>query len=285
MVIIINGFKWAFKNFFLISTVILAILYARWFLLLPSKPFLTVGTAWILINLVLILAIRYANNKTFLKIFFVTISSLLFAIASAAATIIIVFSHPKVIDTGIYNGVIYLLVASHNDATAYSPDHHHLTKWSGLFHFEFRYVEIRYSRVRLSFDDNLGIVNIVYDEKDGDEWLIFGDADPPRYYTLRGTSSENYRFYPSVVCFAWRPNTCTAYKHMIYQCELDNTGCVSLPFQYTGEDEYAYIQFNEATREFEFYISPYSSADDFLIYSFGDHPRCHVEGCEILNQP
>ena len=71
---------------------------------------------------------------------------------------------------------------------------------------------------------------------------------------------------------------------MIYQCELDNTGCAPLPFQYTGEDEIAYLEFNEATQEYEFYVWP-DIGDEILVYSFGDHPRCYAEGCEILGQP
>lgn len=275
-----TGIKWTFKNFFLISTVIFAVLYIRWFLLLPSKPFLMGVTAWILTNLVLILANRFANNKTFLKILFVTISSFLFAIASVVATAIIIFSHPKVLDSGIYNGTFYYLVATHNDSTTYSPDHHQLTKWHGFFRFESHYVYFVYDRVRFFYDKKTRIVNIVtYDEEKAKEWLVFGDADPPRYYTLRGTRSEKYRFYPTVDCIAWEPYTCMAYKHMIYQCELDNTGCTPLPFQYIGKDEYAYIEFNEETQEFEFFVGP---DDEILVYSFGKNPRCHVEGCEIL---
>ena len=280
-----RGFNWVLKNFLLISTIIFLALYARWFLLIPSIQLLVILTSWVLINLILIIIIRRSKNRTLLKTASLIIWIFLFAITSLETFAVFLFSNSRVIDSGIYNRTDYLLVAYHNDATIYAPDHHNLTKWYGLFRFETQYVDFTYGHVRLFYDEKLGIVNIVtYDEETGKEWLIFADSDPPRYYTLRGTSSENNHFYPSVECIKWKPNTCTAYKHMVYQCELDNTGCAPLPFQYIGKDELANLEFNEATQEYEFYIWPYIG-DEFLAYSFGDHPRCHVEGCEILRQP
>jgi hypothetical protein len=280
-----RGFNWALKNFLLISTIIFLALYARWFLLIPSIQLLVIVTSWVLANLILIIIIRRSKNRTLLKTAALIVWIFLFAITSLESFSVFLFSNPKVIDSGIYNRTVYLLVAYHNDATTYSPDHHNLTKWYGLFRFETQYVDFTSGHARLFYDKKLGIVNIVaHDEETGKEWLIFADTDLPRHYTLRGISSENYRFYPSVECIEYTSNTCMTHKHMIYQCELDNTGCTPLPFQFTGKDDYAYIELNEATQEYEFYIWP-NIGDEFLVYSYGDHPRCYVEGCEILSQP
>jgi hypothetical protein len=138
--------------------------------------------------------------------------------------------------------------------------------------------------VRLFYDSKSNLVSVVV-YSDDEEWLIYTDNKPPRYYEHSVIDFENHRYYLSRKRMGLRNNVYGQpypyYRYTIYQCELNNTNCVVFPFQYEGFEYDSWISLNEASQEIEFY-TPSVDPEDTLVYSFGDHPRCHVEGCEIL---
>ena len=77
------------------------------------------------------------------------------------------------------------------------------------------------------------------------------------------------------------PAACEIYTYTLYKCKLDYTACNPLPIYYTTDFEYfTYLEANEISNE----INLFDSYDDTLIFTWGEHPRCYVEGCEILEK-
>lgn len=182
---------------------------------------------------------------------------------------------PRIIDAAKYNGTVYYLVS-------YStwPDSpwtiYQLTKWRGAFKYEIQAMPDRWVwKGRLFYDKKTNLVNIVtvFDDRNH---LLYTDDTPPRYYEHDSRQLGNHLYYVSSQC-----KYCNTYPYTMYECELDNTSCIMLPFRYTGEGEFGYLEINEKTKEVGFYISP-ASGGNILAYSYGEHPRCYVEGCEIL---
>lgn len=268
------------RKLFFISITAFLLFYMRWFWLIPSNTFLLFGILWLIFHITIAIIFRIRNDQTVLDI-----SLFLFAPIFVANLAIISFNYPKVVDSGIYNGALYYLVSNPNYDTAYSPDDYDLTKWYGFLQFESHHVYFRTDRLRLFYDSNMKLVNVVsYSDEDGSEWLLYANSAPPRYYQ-HTAASKNHRFYISVgdtsAATDMFGNRRVYYHYTIYECELDNTGCAPIPFKFTSEEEWTTLEFNEATQEIEFYIWP-DNEDLTLVYSYGDHPRCHVEGCEIL---
>ena len=76
--------------------------------------------------------------------------------------------------------------------------------------------------------------------------------------------------------------TCYVFSHL----NRNKSGLVQP--SYIGEGDYAYMQFNETTNEIDLYVGYWDdehTPPELLIYSYGDHPHCYVEGCEILVSP
>ncbi len=77
------------------------------------------------------------------------------------------------------------------------------------------------------------------------------------------------------------PGLCDIYTYALYECKLDYTSCNPLPIQYTEDYDVALaLSTNEATNE----INVHDNNDDILILTWGEHPRCYVEGCKILEK-
>jgi len=190
---------------------------------------------------------------------------------------------PKVIETAKYNGTLYYLVTYSN-----WPDHpwwdfYQLTKWHGLFNYEID-AQLDYLtwKGKFFYDKKTNLVNIVavFDDR---TYLLYTDDNPPRYYEKGSWQFEDYLYYISSKCslksYISKDKdiyTCERYTYTLYECELDNSGCAVLPFQYTGEEDYAFLDISEETNEIDFHVN------DTLAYSYGEHPRCSVAGCEIL---
>jgi len=271
-----NNYAKGFRKFFNIVTIIFTLFYMRWFGLTPSIPFLLLGIVWLLLHIVTALALKVSNDKNV-----VGISLFYFATIFMANALGILFFNPRIVDAGIYNGAIHFLVASPNYDAAYSIDDIFITKWHDFLQFESQKIN-PYSNIRFFYDPTLKMVNVVkYDEIDDEEWLVYTDSNPPKYYD-HSADFMDYRFYNSLDCISWTKGRCDPiYSHVIYQCNIDNTGCTTLPFQYIGKETYASFEVNGASQELEFYVWP-DDGDIILVYSYGDHPRCHVEGCEVL---
>lgn len=98
----------------------------------------------------------------------------------------------------------------------------------------------------------------------------------PRYYDV--PAQLNDHLYYLAYYRNPEPNSTT---FLLYKCELDNTSCKQLPFQYKGSGVFTDTIADEATGEINIFIDDQTNQDT-LIFTWGEHPRCYVEECQIL---
>lgn len=115
--------------------------------------------------------------------------------------------------------------------------------------------------------------------------LLVTDGEPPKYYT--GVSEQlGNKLY--ILSWDWIEGSdcggysCRKYIYTLNACNLDFTACNSLPIRYTETYNITpYWVTNEATKE----ISLYDDVEDEdVIFTYGEHPRCYANGCEILQE-
>ena len=268
---------WITKRLFPISIVIFVLIYMWWFRLTPWDPqeyccsngnyqfgltllvlFIGSGIFWLL-----------TKNRNYLGMFF-RITTIFFLILNSWYITLFV---PRIIDAAKYNGIVYYLVSYYT-----GPDQpstlYQLTKWYGMFNYEIRDMDRWVWKGRIFYDQKTNLVNIITLKNH----LSYTDSIPPRYYEHDSRQLGDHLYYVSQHCEYCNTGP---YTITMYECELDNTACAMLPFQYIGEGEFWFLDINEGTKEIEFYILP-PSGGYVLAYSYGENPRCYVEGCEIL---
>ncbi len=194
---------------------------------------------------------------------------------------------PRIDDAAFKNNTMYLVV--HYPTWPDRPyTVHQFTKWDWFFKY---YVDEMYEdyRLHLRYDEELQRMNVVIAFPTGYERLVYSDSQPPIYYDAWEIDFESKRYYPSTVCNP-DPNdhyNCETYTYAIYQCELDNTLCVPLPFRYTG-DYYHWFYIEEGVTandiNISFDIGAYPGVKT-LIFTYGDNPHCQTHGCEMLETP
>jgi hypothetical protein len=270
-----NIFRWIYRNFFFISFATFFPFYVRRFWLLPSKEGLFSGIIWIFILVCIAVILRIKKYPSWM-----VISLFVYFIFFSAANVLnIYFNVLRIDDYAKYNGVRYYIVSYPH---YFDPPWriYNFTEWSGLFRFKSQ--QIDHAGLKIRYDEKMGLVSLVSIGFDGQEQLVFTDSDPPREYGHIFAQNNRNLYYISPQCNQGDDGYFCIYT--LYQCEMDNTSCVLIPFRYTSRETYAYLKFNETTDEIDVYIAP-TFGDDFLIYSYGDHPRCYVDGCEILESP
>jgi len=76
---------------------------------------------------------------------------------------------------------------------------------------------------------------------------------------------------------------CQKYTDILYEWNLDYTGCDPLLIQYTGNnDESLDLEVDEIANEVN--LADQFSYHETLIFSDGLHPRCYVNGCTITSE-
>jgi len=126
--------------------------------------------------------------------------------------------------------------------------------------------------MKLVGDDNENEVHII---KNG--YLIYTYGNQSRHYVsnLDETKIGLYTYYLGYYVENW------SVIYNLYKCD-NKFSCAKMPFQYSTnyksiyELEDAELQVNKITNEINVF---FKSA---LIFTYGEHPRCYVEGCEIL---
>jgi energy-coupling factor transporter transmembrane protein EcfT len=269
------GFKWIFRNFFfiVIGVVMFIFIRANWYRLFDG---ILIPLIWVLANILFATGLRIATLRRWVGWIFLIVLTFMFFIN---AFYVFLEIQTKVIDFAKYNGTNYFIVEHMTWDSWESP--YQLEKRCG-YHMCGNYNLENYSNLKLFYDSKTKLVSVVqrYEENEG---LVFTDSNPPRYYDRGFVDFMDHRFYISSKCINLIGYTCT-YEYLMYQCGLDNTGCTLLPFKYIGGETFAFLEVNEASQELGFYVVP-DHGDEILVYSIGDHPYCHVEGCEILSQP
>jgi len=114
--------------------------------------------------------------------------------------------------------------------------------------------------------------------------LIYTDGENPRAYNGAGGILYDHLYYLSEKCNNLNNNKgyydCESYTYIPYKCNMKSVLCESIPIRYT-EENYGYYYWVENDSKNE--ISLYNE-DEVLIFTYGIHPRCYVDGCKILKQ-
>lgn len=120
--------------------------------------------------------------------------------------------------------------------------------------------------------------------EEGTSSLVYTDGKNPRAYNGTGGILYDHLYYLSEQCNNLNNDKgyykCESYTYIPYNCNMRSVLCESIPIQYK-EDNYDYYYWVEDELKNE--ISLYNE-NDALIFTYGEHPRCYVDGCEILKQ-
>ena len=284
--------KWVSTNFFYITIAALILLYIRWFRLNPivsgpgeeAAPPLIFGLILLVIYIFSVGMLKLLKRHRFRRALFLVIA--IFFLAANA--VLIYFYLPRLQASGRFGNATYYITS--NLPFLECCGYHQFTKWEGMFHYESNFYRYNMPQVKFIYDKKTDEVSIV-DVSDDFERLYetFGES----HRTYEGYAKlENQLYYSSAkyyrnkegVCETWTYilHHCETWTYTLFQCELDNTSCIVLPVEYTtGEDGCVNLQANRSTKEIDFYFESCYSDDGTLIYTYGQSPRCYVDGCSI----
>ena len=297
---------WITKKLFPIFIAIFGLIYLWWFLLTPGSRYTFFanrqyhdGLIWLsLYGASSIFSIRLKKSSDWSVLLRLT-ATLCFVILSGYTALNI----PR-IDDAVFNKSTLYFVAHFVDGDCRCIFHpvYEFTKWDWFFKYDTAeiYVSDLFgggsivarpwfgNRVYLRYDKKTQQMNVVDVTATGDEYLVYTYSVPPRYWIPATTryltleddaKSEGKRYYMSSECKVDSGHTnCESWTYMLYQCATENTACIQFPFQYEQEKQFDgfYVEGGNAVNDLKVYVS------DFLIYTYGAHPRCHVAECEIL---
>jgi hypothetical protein len=131
---------------------------------------------------------------------------------------------------------------------------------------------------KLVVDEEMNEIHVFGNELGYDEWLYTDGAHPRRYVSSVKVDDLSYHlaiypdFFPEI------------YPHSakLFQCNNDFTSCQQLPFRYEGKLRPYSLEFDGETGNIHV-IGLEEGGKTRLIFSYGEHSRCHVvEGCRIL---
>jgi len=124
-------------------------------------------------------------------------------------------------------------------------------------------------------------INIVR-TRPGDEFtfLVYTYGTKPRYYDYPVQRNDRLYYLAHYRYTIYKPVSTT---FVLYECELDNTSCKKLPIQYQGFGSFRDTTVDETTGEISVFIDDQIGRDT-LIFTWGETPRCYVQGCEILEE-
>jgi hypothetical protein len=137
---------------------------------------------------------------------------------------------------------------------------------------------------------NYGNSGILIDEQKKEVSLIdprglrYTDGLNPRRYNLPGTQLGDHLYYLSEKCNNFNYNglyQCETYTFIPYECNFDNKSCDPLPIKIESRYESDFYWDEDETKN---EVRLLDSDDETLIFTYGEHPQCYAEGCEILQQ-
>lgn len=114
--------------------------------------------------------------------------------------------------------------------------------------------------------------------------LRYTDGSNPRSYSLAGAQFVDHIYYLSEKCNHFNYNglyVCETYTFIPYECGLDNKSCDPLPIKIESRYESDFYWDEDETKN---EVRLLDSYDETLIFTYGEHPECYAEGCEILQQ-
>ncbi len=278
--------RWVIDNFFILVLATYVLFYAYWFVVSPIDNYMldlgtfAFGIDLLIFSTIVLLLWRVSVKHKILRSIFSTTTVL-----SLALTGVYLFSFmPELEQVASYNGNLYFLTY-HREFLGNGRSFPLLAKWDSKLRHTTNGLGETCCILRLTSDPLSHEVSVI-EITDFYQGLAYTDSDPPRDYE-RDIQIGNYRYYPSWDCTSAQPAhdyICQIYTYTVYRCTLENTGCVQLPFQYSGD--YAFdiaISQDDLTHEINiyFWIGDYPGVET-LIFTYGGNSQCHVSGCQLL---
>lgn len=278
--------RWVLRNFFPLTLLFFAICYLRWLQLTPvhfwkesgdEETAIQIGSLLFSLYFLLSLLISLLKKRQTTQKVLISFGLLAFW---ANVQYLLLYT-PKLENNIIYNDVTYYITSNRQSPFGYGPGYYQLSKWRKNLTHESIFFGYSGGPFKIIYDTEHGEVNFV----NSYDMMVYTDKDREysRGYEI-GYQLDGHYFYPSSECISWVDGDCSVNSYTFYCCNLNNTSCMKLPVQYSGY--YAFdINFepNKAKNETDVYfdIGSYPGTRT-LIFTYGDHPRCYVEGCEIL---
>lgn len=269
---------WVFHHFHVISIVFFICAYSIGFGLGGSDNNFYLGLILLTFYMVFSLSFLMIKSRSCLTRS-ISIFTAIFWLTNLAYMII---SSPKIEDVAYHDGTAYLLT-HHQHVLEPQFEGFSLTKWNwGTFPHVVG-IPGRWGREAIIYDEKMRLVGVTRFSM-----LVYTDGGDPRTYD-NVLEHDGYIYYSSSKCIDKNDlddgyYTCEIDQYSIFRCNLDNTSCILIPFQYTGYTLGSELIFNQETQEINFYITQVDRSE-ILVYSYGPQPCCYIDGCEILEQP
>jgi hypothetical protein len=279
------------NNFFLAATLLLMMIYIRWFQLTPlmlnghndSDGALVFGFILLTIHLVSVLCSNFWTHRNAARTISLCLSMLFLYVNIHHA----IRYFPLLENDAKCEHARYYITWGHPFGD-YQWTNYTLTKWENAFTYETSF---------FGYTPSAGPFEIVCDNDNeeanilkiypADKILDRTDGERPRGY-INYTSAEmkDKLYFLSEQCNNWRPYTCESTTYTLISCNMEYKSCRMLPVQYTDEDDESYeLIANETTNEIVLYVyDDYNTDDRTVIFTYGERSRCYVEGCEILQE-
>jgi hypothetical protein len=277
---IITFFEWLFLNFFVITLFILIIIFLAWFRLTPlmlngnndSDGAYVVGLILLGIYAAFVVLYRLSTNRRIIR----TISSFFVIFLFFVFIFYLIIHLPSIEYTAQCNGNSYYTTANSplGDEQWTSSQ---IAIWKGPFKYNSFFISYSGGPYKIICDQEKKEANIIDLSMNN---LAYTDgANPRNYDRFVGTKLGSHLYFMSDKCNDWQPSTCASETYTLYECNLNYTSCDPLPIQYTAE----YVDY--------LILEPDAKADgvnlkddNTLIFTYGSHPRCFVDGCVITAQ-
>jgi hypothetical protein len=279
------------KKFFkldYIAVAILFIVYVRWFQLIPTafeddeftSPSYIAGIILFGICVIFLASAQLAKNHPILRTLLLVPAILIFCLNLIFTWI---FFPTLSINTRC-NGTTYY-ISEFSPLSDAQWSYSQLTKWKGFFSYESYFFGVD-GASKIVCDKENGQTNIVrvpgvLDEIDGKNprkfanyaWAQLGD----RQYFLATD------WLVSDGCNTATSHCCDLVTYTLYECSLEYTSCNPLFIQYADDScDEPILEANEKDNEINLYNDFDDNPDRILIFTYGENPRCYVEGCQIL---
>ncbi|SRR6266498_513595 len=279
---VIDFIRWLRSNFFYITIAIFVFLYIWWFRLNPpvsgpgeqaTAPF-HFGLILLTIYGFIIGVLKLSQHRPFLK-------SVSFVMAFLFLVVNVLFVNaylPRIKASAHFGNNTYYITS--NLPFFECCGYYQFTKWQSMFQYESNFYIYTMPPVRFIYDKTTDEVSLV--DVSGDFETLYETFGKSNRSYEGYAKLGNHLYYASAKCDRIEKGFCEAWIYVLYQCDLDNTSCKMLPIEYTTTlDGWGDLQARESTKEIDFYFDAGIWSDAILIYTYGDSPRCFVDGCSI----
>lgn len=277
--------NWSTRNFFFIAIGIFMIIYLRWFQLTPLEfgyyndpnGAYIFGLKLLGIYFSFLMLTRIVKNHRLLKNLFSIVTFLFLGIN----IIHVFFFLPRITTTTKCNGKLYF-ITDNSGTLGYFKSYDQLTIWKGL-QYESHFFGYSQGPYEIICDEAQGNANII---RTINGVLTYSHGESSQsFYDYAGAEFENHQYFLAFTCNNWHDYTCPSETYTLYECNLDYKSCASLHISYTSDNvDYLVLEANQETGEINLYDDYEDNPDRTLIFTYSEHPRCYVEGCEILDE-